>query len=180
MILSIKERFSLFTFFLRQSLSEMDVVPDGKDYLCEFIDSLGTGEFRGDEEVCTQAGEAGESNGVSSSKVTQSGVWSDIEEALHRWTDRILDAESRLQKTASFRESIEASLRRQQLDGLLNHQDIAELQHITNIWINLLNCVSSYSVGCDFVKRDIITSLIELYNLRQISKSLFIETCLQL
>ena len=158
----------------------MDVVLDDKDFLSDFIDSLGSGEFRGDEEVCTQAGEVGESSGVSSSKLTQSSVWLDIEEALHRWTDRILDAESRLQKTASFRESIEASLRRQQLDGLLNHQDIAELQHITNIWMNLLNCVSSYSVGCDFVKRDIITYLIELYNLRQITKSLVVETCLRL
>ena len=157
----------------------MDVVPDGKDYLCEFIDSLGTGEFRGDEEVCTQAA-VDEGSGVSSSKLTQSDVWSDIEEALRRWTDRILDAESRLQKTASFRESIEASLRRQQLDGLLNYQDIAELEHITNIWMNLMNCVSSYRVGCDFVKRDIITYLIELYNLRQITKSLVVETCLQL
>ena len=117
---------------------------------------------------------------VLSIEVNQSRVWSDFEEALRRWMCKILDAESRLEKTASFRQNIEASLRRQQLDGLLNHQDIAELQHITNIWMNLLNCVSSYSVGCDFVKRDIITYLIELYNLRQITKSLVVETCFRL
>ena len=158
----------------------MDVATDGKDYLREFIDSLGTEEVRETEEVGTQAGEAGEGSGVPSSKLTQSGVWSDIEEALRCWTDRILDAESRLQKTASFRESIEASLRRQELDGFLNYQDIAELKHVTNIWMGLMNCVSSYRVGCAFVKRDIITYLIELYNLRQITKSLVVETCLQL
>ena len=110
----------------------------------------------------------------------QIDVWADIEEALHRWTGKILDAESRLEKTASFRETIEASLRRQQLDGFLNHQDIAELRHVTNLWINLLNSTSAYTIGCEFVKRDIITYLLELYKLRQINEYLFIETCLRL
>ena len=155
----------------------MEVVPDGKDFLSEFLDSLGTEEVR--EGVCNQAA-SDEGNSGSPIEVPQSSVWSDIEDALHRWMCKILDVESRLQKTASFRESIEASLRRQQLDGLLNHQDITELQHVTNIWMNLLNCMSSYRVGCEFVKRDIITYLIELYNLRQITKSLVVETCLQL
>ena len=93
---------------------------------------------------------------------------------------KILDAESRFENAASFRENIEVSLRRPELDGLLNYQDIAELKHVTNIWMGLMNCVSSYRVGCAFVKRDIITYLIELYNLRQITKSLVVETCLEL
>ena len=153
----------------------MDVVTDGKDFLSEFVESLGAGEVQ--EEIKT----VDEDISVSTTpEGNQIDVWADIEEALHRWTGKILDVESRYEKTASFRENIEASLRRQQLDGFLNHQDIAELRHVTNLWINLLNCTSSYTIGCEFVKRDIITYLLELYKLRQISDCLFIETCLKL
>lgn len=153
----------------------MDVVTDGKDFLSEFVESLGTGEVQ--EEIKA----VDEDISVSPSpEVDQIDVWTDIEEALHRWTCKILDAESRLEKTASFRETIEASLRRQQLDGFLNHQDIAELRYIAELWTNLLNSTSAYTIGCEFVKRDIITYLLELYKLRQITDALFIETCLRL
>ena len=103
-----------------------------------------------------------------------------IESAFHRWTDHILDTESRYEKTRSYREAIEDSLRRQQLDGFLNHQDIAELSYIGDLWINLLNCISSYTIGCEFVKQDIITYLLELHKVRQVTETLFIETCLRL
>ena len=107
-------------------------------------------------------------------------TWTDIEEALRRWMSQIVDAETRYEKTATFRENIEASLRRQQLDGFLSHQDIAELRYISNRRITFLNSTSSYTIGCEFVKRDIITYLLELYNLRQITDRLLIETCLRL
>ena len=153
----------------------MDVVPDGKDFLVEFVNSIG--EEQGGEKV-----EERESKTSSNStlEVNQTDAWTDIEEALHRWTSQILDAETRREKTASFRESIEASLQRQQLDGFLTTHDISELRYIADLWTNLLNCTSSYTIGCEFVKRDIITYLLELYKLHQISDRLFIETCLQL
>ena len=83
-------------------------------------------------------------------------------------------------KVASFRQTIEDSLKRQQLDGFLNYQDVSELRNITDLWANLLQATSCYTVGCVSVKRDIITYLLELHTLGQINKSLFIETCLQL
>ena len=104
----------------------------------------------------------------------------DIESAFNQLTDQILDSESRYDKSRSYRESVEASLRRQQLDGFLNHQDVAELRYIADLWTNLLNCISSYTIGCEFVKQDIITYLLELHKVRQITDSLFIETCLRL
>ena len=108
-------------------------------------------------------------------------VWEDIATALNNWTQRILDVESRCNnKAATFRQSIEESLRRQQLDGFLNHHDISELRYIADLWTNLLQATSCYTIGCTFVKRDIITYLLELYSLGQINKSLFIETCLKL
>ena len=154
----------------------MAVVPD--DFLSEFIDSLDTEEEKVEE--CEQPVKVDSSIVSPTPEVNQTNVWTDIEEALYRWTNQILDAESRHEKTASFRENIETSLRRQQLDGFLNHHDIAELRHIADLWMNLLNCTSSYAIGCEFVKRDIITYLLELYKLRQITDCLFIETCLRL
>ena len=150
----------------------MDVDPDTD--LCDFIDSLGKEE---EEEVKPVQSSTAP---PSSHEVKESDVWLDIEDALHRWTGRILDAETRHEKTATFRENIDASLRRQQLDGFLTHHDITELRYIANLWTDLLIFSSSYTIGCDFVKGDILTCLLELYNLRQITERLFIETCLKL
>ena len=137
----------------------MVVLPDRKDFTSEFGDG---------------------SERVKVSFPEESNVWIDIEEALNDWTDRILKVENEWKKTTSFRENIEASLKRQQLDGFLNDQDIAELRHTADIWVNLLKCMSSYKIGCEFVKRDIITYLLELYELCQINDRLFIEACLKL
>ena len=155
----------------------MDIAPNGQDFLVEFVKSLG--EERGEEKTESES----TSDNIVSSSIevgNNSDPWIDIGEALERWTDQILDAETRRSKTAGFRENIEASLRRQQLDGFLSAHDISELRYVADIWTNLLNCTSSYSIGCEFVKRDIITYLLELYKLRQINESLFIETCLLL
>ena len=183
-MLPIKENFRFSTFFCCWSLSEMDVVSDSKDFLSDFVASLDT--FREDGE--SEQGKVGcVSGGNNTDRVStppevrgSSNVWSDIESAFHHWTDQILDSESRYEESRSYRESVEASLRRQQIDGFLNHQDVAELRYIADLWTNLLNCISSYKIGCEFVKRDIITYLLELHKVRQVTDSLFIETCLQL
>lgn len=170
----------------------METVSNDKEFLGEFIASLEeeqvktettpqvdqSNEWSDIEEV--REGASGRVKAETTPQVDQSNVWSDIEEALHRWMCKILDAESRLEKTASFRENIEASLQRQQLDGLINYHDITELQYIADLWTNLLNYTSSYTIGCQFVKRDIISCLLELYNRRQINECLFIEACLKL
>ena len=112
---------------------------------------------------------------------SSSDAWNDITEALNNWVQRILTIESIYNnKTASFRQTIEQSLRRQQLDGFLNYQDVSELRYITDLWINLLQSISSYTIGCASVKKDIITYLLELHVLGQINSALFIETCLKL
>ena len=123
-----------------------------------------------------------DSSSITSNRDSQIvDVWQNIATALNNWTQRILDVDSRCNsKAASFRQTIEESLRRQQLDGFLNHQDISELRYIANMWTNLLQAVSCYTVRCASAKRGIITYLLELHTLRQISSNLFIETCLKL
>ena len=159
----------------------MDVVSDSKDFLSEFVASLDT--IREEEEGKSEQDkvEYTTSDGNNTpQEVGSSNVWLDIESVFHHWTDQILDSESRYEKSHSYREFVEASLRRQQLDGFLNHQDVAELMYIADLWTNLLNCISSYMIGCEFVKQDIITYLLELHKVRQITDSLFIEICLRL
>ena len=108
-------------------------------------------------------------------------VWQDIFDALNNWSERILSIESQYtNKITNFRNTIEESLARQQLDGFLNHQDVSEIRYIGSLWINLLQATSCYTVGCISVKRNIISYLLELHTLGQINKRLFIETCLQL
>ena len=78
----------------------------------------------------------------------------------------------------NLRGTIEESLRRQQLNGFLTAHN--ELRYIADLWANLLNVATCYSVGRVFFKRDIITYLLVLFSLRQITSSLFTETCLKL
>ena len=149
----------------------MDVVLD-KD-LFDFVESLG-------KEVEEEAGSLQVSIGENEEEEKDTDVWSDIADALNNWSQRILDTESLHNILENFRQTIEDSLYKQQLDGLLSFHDIAELRYITDVWIKLLNAISCYGVCCEFVKREIITLLLELYSLKQLTSRLFIETCLKL
>ena len=106
-----------------------EVVDNVDNFLKDFIGSFSKGED------CEQGKEEQQQSSVTPpplhSDDGEKDVWCGIEDALNRWTERMLDTESRYEKTASFRENIETSLRRQQLDGFLNHHDIAELRYIT-------------------------------------------------
>ena len=153
----------------------MDVVPNGEDFITSFDgEMIEEGQEKQPERVEIL------SSISPSPPPKESDVWMDIEDALHRWTGRILDAETRHGQTNNLRTNIGASLCRQQLDGFLNHQDIAELRFIADIWTDLLDYTSSYTIGCEFVKRNIIGCLLELYKLRQIDDNLFVESCLKL
>ena len=62
---------------------------------------------------------------------------SDTVIALDSWTERIIDAESRIKKTQDIRKSVLDSLNRQVLDGLISEQDAIELEYTCDLWINL-------------------------------------------
>ena len=149
----------------------MDTVPD-RDLL-DFVDSLGVDKKKPDE---LEDGE------IPPAEETEKSVdvWTYIANASNEWSHRVIDAEARHERSVNIRRTIEDSLYRQQLDGFLAPQDISELRYITDVWIKLLDAVSCYTIGCEFAKRDVITFLLELYSLKQISKTLFIEVCLKL
>ena len=107
-------------------------------------------------------------------------VLMDIVIALNSWTAQIIDAESRIKKTLDIRKSVLDSLNRQVLDGLISEQDSIELEYICDLWINLYTSFLCTSSGAEFTDRDVLTYLLELYSLKQISKNFFINIALEL
>ena len=144
----------------------MDVAPD-RD-LFKFLDDLDKKD-EGKSEIVDVIDSWTNTEGVSLEDKNEEkieDVWTNIAVALDDWTQRILDTETRQTKSVSFQHKIEDSLHRQQLDGFLNHNDVAELRYVATLWTNLLNATSCYTIGCVFLKRDIITLLLELYTLK--------------
>ena len=107
-------------------------------------------------------------------------VLKDIVIALDSWTEKIIDAESRIKKTQDIRKSVLDSLNRQVLDGLISEQDSIELEYICDLWLNLYRSFLCKSSGADFADRDVLTYLLELYTLKQISKNFVINIALEL
>ena len=65
-------------------------------------------------------------------------------------------------------------------DGVISEQDSLEFEYITDLWANLYKSFLCRSAGADFADHDVITYLIELYGLKQISKELFVQIVLDL
>ena len=107
-------------------------------------------------------------------------VLKDIVIALDSWTEKIIDAESRIKKTQDIRKSVLDSLNRQVLDGVISEQDSIELEYICDLWINLYKSFLCKSSGADFADRDVLTYLLELYTLKQISKNFVINIALEI
>ena len=91
-----------------------------------------------------------------------------------------MDAETEYRKTADLRQNISDSLQRQLLDGFINEIDIRELEYVADLWVNLHAAFINKCSGAEFIDRDILTYLLELFNLKQISKNFFIQIALQL
>ena len=107
-------------------------------------------------------------------------VLSDIVIALESWTDQIIDVESRIKKTQDIRQRVHDSLNRQVLDGLISEQDSIDLLYTCDLWINLYKSFLLKSAGVEFSDQDVLTHLLELFSLKQISKKFFINIALEL
>ena len=112
--------------------------------------------------------------------MSTSTILEDISQALENWSHRILDVETKVKRVKDFRETIVADLHRKIEDGVISEQDSLEFEYITDLWANLYKSFLCRSTGADFADRDVITYLIELYGLKQISKELFVQIVLDL
>ncbi len=107
-------------------------------------------------------------------------ICENIIDGLNSWTEKILDAEERLKKTKDVRQSVLNSLNRQVLDGFISERDSIELEHTYDLWFNLYKSCLCKSADADFADRDVLTYLLELYTLKQITKELYISATLEL
>ena len=156
----------------------MDVAPFTE--LQDFIDSLDVE----DKKVETKSIRMEDKDGIYVKDVEverrQNDLWQNIADAAYNWSQRIVDAESLHVRSTDLRSDIENSIYRLQLDGFLSTYDVGELRYTTDLWVELLNSLSSYLMGCIFLKKNIISLLLKLYSAKQISEEIFIETCIKL
>ena len=156
----------------------MDVAPFTE--LQDFIDSLDVE----DKKVETESIRREDKDGIYVKDVEverrQNDLWQNIADAAYNWSQRIVDAESLHVRSTDLRSDIENSIYRLQLDGFLSTHDVGELRYTTDLWVELLNSLSSYLMGCIFLKKNIISLLLKLYSAKQISEEIFIDTCLKL
>ena len=103
-----------------------------------------------------------------------------ISEALESWCDRICNLDTICKKTLDLHEKVKDSLERQMIDGLISRQDLKELEYTSDLWNKLYISFNCKILGCEFSSRDIITYLLELYSLNQISNSFFIDVAMKL
>ena len=91
-----------------------------------------------------------------------------------------MNNESERKKTIDWSRNINESLSRQLQDGFLSNEEYIDLEYIGRVWIKLMNAINTYNLGTVCGKKDILSLLLELMELKQISKSVFIECVLQL
>ena len=112
--------------------------------------------------------------------MSASTILEDISQALEVWSHRILDVETKIKRVTDFRETLVGDLHRKVEDSIISEQDSVEFEYITDLWLNLYKSFLCCSTGADFADRDVITYLLELYGLKQISKELCVQIVLEL
>ena len=102
----------------------------------------------------------------------------DLNTTFNAWMSNVLDNEAG--RTSALKKKITESLSRQLQDGLISYHEYVDMEYIGGIWIKLLQLIKSYNLGCASIKKDIASLLVELFELKQIQRSLLIEIILQL
>ena len=107
-------------------------------------------------------------------------ILEDIVQAFDSWTQRILTLETDLRRNSNIRRDIRDYLQKQVLDGLIKREDANELQCVVDLWTNLHRAYVCKQIGADFADQEILSHLLDLFNLKQISKSFVIRVALEL
>ena len=150
----------------------MDVVPDRDLY--DFIEGAGGIENVNARDI--------DSSVSLSDDVAATDVWHLIANAVDNWSRKIIDAEGLHKRSDSLRTSLDDSIYRQELDGFLPTFELSELNATKDKFIRLLHALSSYSVGDRHttVKKDIISMMLDLYELKKLTAQTFITCCAHL
>ena len=105
------------------------------------------------------------------------GKRENVSSTFDSWVAKLL--ENGKKKTTDLNEKVKMALGQQLQEGLLNYQEYIDLEYVGRVWTELLNKFNMYKLGSTCCKTDILSLLLELYDLRQVSKELLIEIVLQ-
>ena len=123
---------------------------------------------------------SGECEVVASSDILANlldGKRENVSSTFDSWVVKLLENEKK--KTTDLNEKVRMALGQQLQEGLLNYQEYIDLEYVGRVWTELLNKLNMYKLGSTCCKKDILSLLLELYDLRQVSKELLIEIVLQ-
>ena len=112
--------------------------------------------------------------------MSTSSILEDISQALEVWSQQLHNVETKIKHVTDFRETLVGDLRRRVDANIISEQDSIEFEYIADLWLNFYKSFLCHSAGADFTDRDVITYLIELYEVKQISKELFVRIVLEL
>ena len=112
--------------------------------------------------------------------MSASTILEDISQALELWSQQLHNVETKIRRVADFQETLVADLRRKVDASIISEQDSIEFEYIADLWLNLYKSFTCRSAGATFADRDVINYLIELYEVKQISKELFVQIVLEL
>ena len=112
--------------------------------------------------------------------MSTSNILEDISQALEVWSQQLHNVETKIKHVTDFRETLVGDLRRRVDANIISEQDSIEFEYIADLWLNFYKSFLCHSAGADFTDRDVITYLIELYEVKQISKELFVRITLEL
>ena len=107
-------------------------------------------------------------------------ILEDISQALEVWSQQLQNVETKIRRVVDSHETLVTDLHRKVDAGIISEQDSIEFEYIADLWLNLYKSFTCRSAGATFADRDVINYLIELYEVKQISKELFVEIALAL
>ena len=101
--------------------------------------------------------------------------------ALDAYSQHLLfDVEIKIRRVEDSYENLIIDLQRKVNAGIISEQDSNEFKDIADLWLNLYKSFTCRSAGATFADRDVINYLIELYEVKQISKDFFVQIVLEL
>ena len=103
-----------------------------------------------------------------------------ILDALDVYLQHLLDVGIKIRRVEDSYENLITNLQRKVNAGIISKQDSIEIEYVADLWLNLYKSFTCRSAGATFADRDVINYLIELYEVKQISKELFVQIVLEL
>ena len=103
-----------------------------------------------------------------------------ISEALDAYSKQLFHVEITIRRVEDFYENLVTDLKRKVDANIISEEDSIEFQCIADLWLNLYKSFICCSTGAIFADRDVINYLIDLHQVKQISRDFFAQTVLEL